>query len=296
MEKKDLYEGAYVAKDIKIGDTLPMTASSLYDQEGRPQSKPDVLELDGTAQKLVDTLNDVYNRINTDVARKQYQEAFNKNNIDISVDAFFACTTVLIGRKKYFSESFADEERAMRRTGQYVMNKSRSFDEVLNAREMMCGEYGAVAQLFFQKLGLESELFVGQRVAPDKNGLPDNEAEAHTFLVLNDKGKRYVFDQMLDRKMSQGIYPVIRKIPLAEKEWNSFVSHIRPQYEGGEAGVFPAADIFNNHIQYYGVGGTWRSPLTEKNIWPSSTHTSENKEKEDLAKKQVLLSAKQTQY
>ena len=278
MDKKDLYESCYLAKNIEVGDVMPMTGSSLYNKDGYPLSQPDVCELDSSAQGLLDTLKKIYTSINTDNYRKQYQEFFSKNNINIPVDVFMACTAVLIGRRKHFANLFADEERAESRGSKYISREHRSLKDVLDDREMMCGEYAAITQMFFQDIGIDSEIFMGQRLAPDKNGKPNNDAEAHTFLIVRDKDHRYVFDQMLDRQIGKGVYPVIRDVPLSDKQWERFISEVRPQYEGGNPGVFPATDVFNKHVQYYGVGGTWRSQLSEKNIWNGS----ENKKAEGL--------------
>ena len=253
MNKKDLYRGCYLAQGIQIGDKLPIT-SPVFDEKGFPQLGADVCVLDASVHPLLDQLHKIYRQINTDKYKQTYQDYFTKHNIDVPVDIFLPCFAVLIARKKVFNDLFADEDRAADRANKYINRKRRDLAEILQDKEMMCGEYAAVIQLFFQELKLDSEMFCGMRFAPTKEGKPDQDAEPHTFLILKDqKQQRYVFDETLDRCLGKGVYPVIRKIPLSDQEWQDFLYATRPQNEGGHLGVFPATDIFNKHVQYYGV-------------------------------------------
>jgi len=267
MYKNDLYRGCYIAKNVQIGDELPITAP-VFDEQGREQLKPDVCILDDSVQPLLESLHKIYNQINTEKYKKAYEDYFSNQNIDISVDLFFPCLSVLIARKKALADVFADEDRSSERARKYITRKKRYFTEILSDKEVACGEYAAVAQLFFQSLGLNSEIFCGMRFTPAKGGGPEQDADPHTFLILKDKNhQRYVFDEMLDRKIGKEIYPVIRKIPLDDDEWHDFLDKTRPQYEGGNLGVFPTIDIFNKHVLYYGAALQYVKSWSEKNIW-----------------------------
>ena len=269
MKKTDLFGQKYIATEVAIGDKLPATVG-LSDTEGRPTSEPGTLLLDMGMIPMLSKLEQTYKKYEESGRIKIWEKYIQNAKLDVSPKTILACEVFRSLLSHDFNGLTATEDgedTLGRRNQRYIGDHiCRPFGDLVKEKEMACLEYAALAQCFFQRLGIDSQIFMGDRFDQGKDKNPEEYGEEHTFLILKDGKKHYVFDQMLSHIEKGFEFPALRQIPLSEANWQKYLSSVSPKYEGGKAGVFPAVNIFSKGVKYYGCSSVI-GKITPQDVW-----------------------------
>jgi len=275
MKKTDLFGQKYIATEVGIGDELPATIG-LSDIEGRPTSEPGTLLLDMGMIPMLSKLEQTYRKYEESGRLKVWKKYIQNAKLNISSKTIFACEVFRSLLSHDFNELTTTEDgedTLSRRNQRYIGDHvCRPFCDLVKEKEMACLEYAALAQCFFQRLGIDSQIFMGNRFDQGKDKNPEEYGEDHTFLILKDDKKHYVFDQMLSHIEKGFEFPALRQIPLSEANWQKYLSSVSPKYEGGKQGVFPAVNIFSKGVKYYGCSSL-TAKITPQDVWTDDRMT-----------------------
>lgn len=144
------------------------------------------------------------------------------------------------------SEQATPREEAYARAS----NGKVKLSEVFENSNAACAEIAAIAQYYLQRQGVQSSFFNGE-VLWEK----DHEfAEPHSFILIRDGKRRYIFDPANPTDTTQGKFPSIY-IPKA-----NFDEEVRKN----EKKYVTATNLISKRDAYYGVGNG--TDVSERNI------------------------------
>lgn len=125
--------------------------------------------------------------------------------------------------------------------------KEVKLSEVFESNSAECAEIAALAQYFLQNEGVDSSFFSGEVLWKKDYEFGDK----HSFIVIRDKDKQYLFDPANPTKTQNGMYPSLYTVK------TNFNTEVRK----GQKRFVAGTNILTKQESYYGVGnGTNVSP------------------------------------
>ena len=118
--------------------------------------------------------------------------------------------------------------------------KAVKLSDVFEGQSPECAEIAALAQYFLQDEGVKSSYFSGE-VLWD---IGDEFGEKHSFIVIEDKDRQYIFDPANPTKTQGGMYPSLYTV---KADFDTEVRKGQKRYVAG-------TNILTRREAFYGVG------------------------------------------
>lgn len=252
-----------IARDLNVGDVVPVgdDAQGLY--------------IDKIPEPLARAFDEM-----REIVRQRANDAGNakllkQKNIPMSQMLF---THLFVFTKK-MAELFPDlkgkDERARQDLYLHSPNMTVKLSELFDKKMFMCAEYSAIAQMYLQSVGIDSEFIAGGMFARNdtvarcvEKNVPvmDN---PHAYILIRENGTTFVFDPTRNcilenpATKTQSQLPNIFTVDLTPKQKVAF----RGRLLSGKRKVafFEARNIITGRPEFYGYGD--KAPITSDMIF-----------------------------
>ena len=223
-----LFDHCFEIKKIEEGDKIPVGGESLMSSETNVYVIADFEKLNDFLQST-HTLAEGYNL-------SKIKDQLVAQGVEITPKTF----AELIAFSRSYNEEYpANPEGAALRKKLYE-EKEVKISDVFASNSAECAEIAALAQVYLQQAGVDSLFFSGE-VLWKKD---DEFAEAHSFIILKDKGKTYIYDPANPLSIPNGKFPSLYTI---EKDFDTEV-------RTGQKRFVTAENIGTKNEAYFGVG------------------------------------------
>lgn len=234
-----LFGQSFEVKKLEYGKPIPVGGSNMFTDK-----------LDRSVVGDFDHFSPLFQEIHSAI------ETYDSDNLRRWLEARqLSIDTKLVAMLTAFTKKLGDKypitpDNATVRRNMYAKadeDRQVKLSEVFKSQSAECAEIAALAQYFLQSEGINSSFFSGE-VLWNK----DYEfGEKHSFIVIRDKGKQYLFDPANPTKAQDGIYPSIYTVK------TDFDAEVRKGQRRFVAGI----NILTKQEAYFGVGnGTNVSP------------------------------------
>lgn len=142
---------------------------------------------------------------------------------------------------KKFEQRFPINRQANQSRWRLYREKGKEIklSEVFAAKATECAEIAALAQGYAQSEGIPATYFSGE-VLWDKG---HEFSEPHSFIVIRQAGKTYIWDPANPLQTDQGVFP---SVYLAEADFDSQVSRSQKRFVSTK-------NILSKRVAYFGV-------------------------------------------
>jgi hypothetical protein len=175
MEVKKYFGHSYEAYGIENNNLLPAGGSKFSDE----LSLNTLID----TENLKDTLKII--RKNAEKNREQTKKWLADVNPDIDSELF----THLMAFTQVYDKKYGYKADHNKREAEYSKGNP-GLSELIKLHAAECAEIAAFAQIYLQEVGIKSSFFSGEVLSSKK----DEFAEKHSFIIIDYKGKEYIFD------------------------------------------------------------------------------------------------------
>lgn len=234
-----LFGQSFEVKKLENGKPIPVGGRNIFTNNLDKRVTGDFDHFSPLFQEMYNTI-ETYNSDNL----KKWLEA-QKLPIDPKLIATLTAFTKKLGdRYPITPENAAVREKTYSETGE---GKEIKLSEVFENQSAECAEIAALAQYFLQSEGIDSSFFSGEVLWKKDYEF----GEKHSFIVIRDKDKQYLFDPANPTKAQDGMYPSLYTVKA------DFNAEVRK----GQKRFITGANILTKQEAYFGVGnGTNVSP------------------------------------
>ncbi|MCF7833887.1 MAG: hypothetical protein K9L98_02540 [Candidatus Pacebacteria bacterium] len=147
----------------------------------------------------------------------------------------------LIAFSRSYDEQFPYNPQGANSRQKIYEEKDIKISDVFRLNSAECAEISALAQVYLQNESIQSRYFSGE-VCWNKDG-ENLESEAHSFILLEDGDKTYIYDPANPFTLPNGKFPSLYTI---DKDFNSEVRQ-------GQKRLVTAKNIISDQEAYFGV-------------------------------------------
>jgi len=234
---KQLFGHCFEIAEFEEGDLIPVGGESIFSDEVNIKVVADFDNFQQFFQKARESAGKY------DLPK--LEEWLSLQGIEIDTKLF----AVLFAFTKEFEQKYPDnpEHAKSRKTLYGEKGRQLMLSDIFNANSAECAEVAALAQGYLQHEGIPSTYFSGD-VLWDRNW---EFSEAHSFIVVRQGDKVYIYDPANPTNTTSGNYP---SIYTAEADFDGEMAK-------GQKRFVTARNILSKKEAFYGVNnGT--------NIWP----------------------------
>lgn len=191
-----LFGHCFEAAVLKEGELVPVGGTSVFSSEANIKVTGDFESFKGFFEQVHETFSKI------DLPKLKEWLASSSLEIDEKLFAELFCFT-----KKYEKQySIENLERSESRRKLYKEKREEvKLSDVFATDSAECGEIAALAQGYLQKEGIPSAYFSGEVLWSKDEEFP----EAHSFIVIRQNGKVYLYDPSNPTNTTSGKFPSI---------------------------------------------------------------------------------------
>ena len=223
MKLKKINDISLTAKDIKIGDVIPVNSK--------------FLKID----KIPENLEKAFEKFRSNSTQYLNEPFIFQHKITMSPTLFVQLYSFTKGIKELFPNIVCKDYSCL---DFYIENPTANFSEVFENHLFRSAEFAIMAQLYLQSIGADSEYVAGQYLRHAK----DNVGYLISFILIHENDKDFVFDPL----NNDGTMPNISVVELTPKQKVS----IEAKLLTGERKVafFETRNIITDQKAFYGYG------------------------------------------
>jgi hypothetical protein len=169
-----------------------------------------------------------------------FDEWLKSNNINIDSRIFVN----LFAFTRFMEVKYPDNPDRSQARRKMILERKKGelarLSEIFGVNAAECAELAALAQYYLQKRGINSK-FISGEVAWNKD---DEYPEEHSYILIENEGKKYIYDPANPVNAVSGKYPGIYEIR------NDFEERIRD----GHPVFIAGKNLISKKEAYYGVG------------------------------------------
>lgn len=227
-----LFGQSFEVKRLENGKPIPVGGSNIFTDN-----------FDKSVIGDVDYFNSLFQGMHSAI------ETYNSNNLKKWLEAQqLPIDPRLIATLTAFTKKLEDRypitpDNAVARENMYAETsggKEVKLSEVFESNSAECAEIAALAQYFLQDEGVDSRFFSGEVLWKKDYEF----GEKHSFIIIRDKDKQYLFDPANPTKAQDGMYPSLYTI---KADFNAEVRKGQKRFVAG-------TNILTKQEAYYGVG------------------------------------------
>lgn len=224
-----IFDHCFEIKKIEENDFIPVGGESMFSSETNIKAKADF-------ENLKDFLNNTHSMADEYNVTK-IKEQLTAQGININPETF----AKLIAFSRNYDKQFPPNPQGAIIREKLYKEKEVKISDVFVSNGAECAEIAALAQFYLQREGVQSSYFSGE-VCWDKD--EDNpESESHSFILLKDGDKTYIYDPTNPLTIPSG------KFPSLYTTTKDFESEVRL----GKKRFVTAKGIGSNKEAYFGV-------------------------------------------
>lgn len=229
MKLRKINEVSLTASGIGIGDTIKVGETANLTIDKIPEE----------LQKAFEKMREIVNR-----------QANNPDNAKLLKQQHITMSQLLFTHLFVFAKVIAETFPNLgcmdnSRQSFYAKNPIAKLSELFDKHLFQCAEFAAIAQLYLQSVGVDSE-YVGGEYLGNKNW---EFGEQHSFVIIHENDIDYVFDPANN---NAGAKPNISIVEMTPEQ----MVKIQAKLLAGKrkAAFFETRDIMTNRKTFYGYG------------------------------------------
>lgn len=233
-----LFGQSLVIKRLEKGKPIPVGGSSIFTDN-----------VDRKVAGDFDHFNDLFEEMHRSI------EIYDSENLKkwleaqrLPINPRLLAILTAFTRKLAEKYPVSPEHASIRKSIYAQTGREIKLSEVFENHGAECAEIAALAQYFLQDEGVNSSFFSGEVLWSKE----DEFGEKHTFIVIEDRGRQYIFDPANPTKTQDGIYP---SLYMLKADFNA-------EARKGQKKFVAGTNILTKQEAFYGVGnGTNVSPV-----------------------------------
>lgn len=227
---EQLFGHCFEMAEIKNDEPVPVGGTSIFSSEANIKIICDLESFEDFFEKL----HDIFIKLDLPKLREWLdQQGF---TIDEKLFAELFCFTK--NSEKQFSGENLERSESRRKLYK-EKGEEIKLSQVFDANSAECGEIAALAQGYLQKEGISSTYFSGEVLWSNDQEYP----EAHSFIVVRQNGKVYLYDPSNPTSTTSGNFPSIYTTDA------NFDEEVRK----GQRRFVTATNMLNKKKAFYGV-------------------------------------------
>lgn len=237
MELKKINQVSVIAKDIEIGDLIPVG--------GGYSDHTMFLKID----KIPEELETAFEKLRLNATR-YLNEPFivglmEQHKISMSRMMFVHLYLFIKVIAKLFPNLGCHDDS---RRSFYTEKRTANFSEMFEKHLFQCAEFATMAQLYLQSIGADSEYTGGEYL----QAANDDCGEQHSFVIIHENDNDFVFDPANNNDTTIGLLPNISVVELTPEQKVKLQARLLTNKR--KVAFFETRDIITNRKYFYGYG------------------------------------------
>lgn len=157
-------------------------------------------------------------------------------------------------QRYHFNPDEDDSRRREESRKELYKREEISLSEIFSNDIEQCAEIAILAQGFLQQVGVNSSYIAGECVEELSEG--ENYSTGHSFIVVRDKERSYIFDPANTVRANGKVYPAVY---ISDNDFDAETSQHRTRFIRGR-------NIIDGNTKYFGVGNSNRCIVPAKDV------------------------------
>lgn len=236
MNLRKINKVSLIASGIDIGDVIPVGGNSLTNEQTK------FLKVDKIPDELQEAFDSINKIVSNNIENPQLLAFLKQYKISMSTLLF----AKLLGFTTIIAKRFPNIAcRDGSREAFYSDNPTANLSDLFEKHLFKCAEFAAIAQLYLQSMGVDSE-YVGGEYVGDKNW---EFGDQHSFVIIHENDIDYVFDPANNNANAM---PNISVVELTQEQKVMIQSKLLTGKR--KVAFFETRDIITNRKSFYGYG------------------------------------------